>query len=108
MNLTYNNPERAKERSQCVPLTMEEIEYIPYFLNTIIGIFEVHLSKSPSGLKENYNNEYLLLQRLLDEHENLKHLSAVIGGYEGYLHLKQQIGVNVTCDCEVNYEIVKP
>lgn len=78
--LTYNSPERAKERAEVVPLTMDEIETLVLTLDKFTPY-----SQFPTEL----------LQRLLDDYANLKHFHSVANGWQGLNAL------------QVNYEIVK-
>lgn len=86
-SLTYNNPERAKERANVVPPSIEEMGIAIYCLNSFIGFASV-FAEDESDKERTYN----LFQRLLDDYENKLHFYNVNKGWQG----------------EVNYEIVKP
>lgn len=78
--LTYNSPERAKERAECVPPTTSEIQYVV------------------QRLSNDYKGQYeplFTIQRILDDYANLIHFRDVSGGWQGLNAL------------QVNYEIVK-
>jgi hypothetical protein len=82
MKLTYNNPERAKERAQNIPLTPEEMAEMLWMINkTFINYVT-------------FPTEHL--QNVLDRLENLEHFHSVANGWEGLNRM------------QVNYEIVKP
>lgn len=81
MKITYNSPERAKERAEVVPLSDEETETLIRHLNSILPQYGAIISDN--------------LQRLLDHHANLQHFYDNAGGWEGLNNL------------QVNYEIVK-
>lgn len=76
--LTYNNPERAKERAEVVPPTDLEMAYIVQTINHFV----------PKELIQTRGD----IQRLLDDYENKLHFYNLNKGWQG----------------EVNYEIVKP
>lgn len=87
--ITYNNPKDTERRSNVVPLSLEDMEYSAYFLNKLFAIFELHLEKNPTGVKENYDKEYDLIQRIFDHHANLQHLYDNAGGWEGLAKLQE-------------------
>lgn len=90
--LTYNNPERAKERAE----------------NEAPQEFEIKsaLKVVDDLLPDNFTSTREVLQRIIWDYENLKYFYTVVGGYEGLLKLQQNQG-GFNCECEVNYEIVK-
>lgn len=87
--ITYNNPKDTERRSNVDPLSLEEMEYSAYFLNKLFAIFELHLQKNPTGVKENYDKEYDLIQRIFDYHANLQHFYDNAGGWEGLAKLQE-------------------
>lgn len=70
----YNEPMRANERAAVVPLDNEELKRVVNYLNEKVG--------------EDNNLNVLLVQRLIDDYENLRHLKAYMGGEEGAERLK--------------------
>lgn len=69
MKINYNNPETSSERSNVVPLSLEENEKAIAIMNALI-------------LKDEFftNVEWSLLQRFVWHYENLNHFMSVHSG----------------------------
>ena len=93
MALTYNDPNRTKERQNSERLTDDEMNVLIAHLNNIMPSYGYVITER--------------LQRLIDYHQNLQHFYDVAGGWDGLLKLQALKPVEQTGDIEVNYEIVK-
>lgn len=79
MKITYNNPERCKERENVVPPTIEEMK-------DLIGVLNQHLFllENQGIFMEDIEKLSKVYQRHIDHYSNLQHFYDVVGGWEGY------------------------
>lgn len=79
--LHYNNPDRAIERAEAQPLSIDEDRFVVETIDQL-------LSQNDSVTINSEDEK--LIQRFIDNHENMQHQLAVAGGPDGITKLLQR------------------